>query len=282
MKLRAAAVLAAAGITVGSFVATSADGSPFNPASPLAQKKGKKGRKGKKDVGQIEKRIRLAPRGIGWGLAPAQIASIYDHAWDDQYKELYKTTPIGPQTAALDAELRDKKDLIRRNRIKFGSLQTGVDNTPLKGEYSYANNESMTSTALDGGTMRYFFFFGENLWKVYDEHKLRGNGPVGTSFEGAVLVLTAMLGAEPKRVEPAPQIGRNFDEAHWSDGTTLIRLVNREHEGIVGLVYVEENTQSKLPSLRKNRPTKERIDSQVRDATTKAPPPSSGDKKKKR
>ena len=70
--------------------------------------------------------------------------------------------------------------------------------------------------------------------------------------------------------------------AHWSDGTTLIRLVNREHEGIVGLVYVEESTQGKLPSLRRNRPPKERMDSQVRDATTKAPPSSAGDKKKKK
>jgi len=277
MKLRTFLVLGALGLASASLVLESAEAAPFNPASPLAQKK-KKVKKAK--AGKIAKTIQLAPSGMKWGLSNHQIANIYDKYFDHAYGEMLARAPLGPQTNALNSEMEDRKDLVRRSVIGFGEQQTGVDATPLKGEYSYRNRESMSKTTLVGGTTRYFFFFGDSLWKVYDEHKLKGGGPLGATFSAAVEVLTEKFGAPPKTLEADYDHGRNFAEARWTDGTTLVRAVNREHEQVVAMVYVDESVQNKLPTLRKNRPRKEGLDRSVEDATSAAPPPGSGKKKK--
>ncbi len=275
MKLRTFLVLGAVGLASASLVLETADAAPFNPASPLAQKK-KKAKKAK--AGKIAKTIQLAPRGLKWGLSNHQIANIYDKHFDAAYGEMLARAPLGPQTQALNSELEDRKDLIRRSVIGFGEQQTGVDATPLKGEYSYRNRESMSKVTLVGGTTRYFFFFGDSLWKVYDEHKLKGGGPLGATFSAAVEVLTEKFESPPKTLEADYDRGRNFEEAQWTDGTTLIRVVNREHEQIVAVVYVDESVQKKLPTMRKNRPRKEGIDRAVDEATSPASP--NADKKK--
>jgi len=267
MKLRTFLLLGAVGLATASLVLESADAAPFNPASPLARKKAKKAKAGK-----IAKTIQLAPRGLKWGLSVHQIANIYDKYFESSYGEMLARTPLGPQTKALNSEMEDRKDLIRRSVIGFGEQQTGVDATPLKGEYSYRNRESMSKTTLFGGTMRYFFFFGDSLWKVYDEHKLKGGGALGATYSAAVEILTEKFGSPPKSLEADYDHGRNFEEAQWSDGTTLIRAVNREHEQIIAMVYVDESVQKKLPTLRKNRPRRERIDRAVDEATSPAKP----------
>ena len=278
MKFRVLVALGVAALAAGSLVLQAADASPFNPGSTLAQKK----KRAKKGSGKLKSQLRLAPRGLEWGMGVTQISNLYKRYFDHQYNLMMKGTPLGPQTASLEAELTDKKKLAHRNHIKFGKEFTGVDSTPLKGEYSYLNNESMTKVAVNGGLMRYFFFFSDRLWKVYDEHKLRAGGPLGGSFEDAVATLTEMFGVTPKRLDPDFNRGRNFAEAHWSDGANLLRLVNREHEKLVGVVYVEESTQSKLPTLRVNKPRQERIDRDVTEATSKAPKVEPGKKKKKK
>ena len=53
--------------------------------------------------------------------------------------------PIGPKMKEVDAALAEQKLAFPRSEVDFGNLPTGVDNTPLKGEYSYKNNESMMS-----------------------------------------------------------------------------------------------------------------------------------------
>ena len=277
MKLRTFLVLGALGLASASLVLESAEAAPFNPASPLAQKK-KKVKKAK--AGKIAKTIQLAPSGMKWGLSNHQIANIYDKYFDHAYGEMLARAPLGPQTNALNSEMEDRKDLVRRSVIGFGEQQTGVDATPLKGEYSYRNRESMSKTTLVGGTTRYFFFFGDSLWKVYDEHKLKAGGPLGASYSDAVTALTTMFGGAPKKLEAGA--GATFEEARWTDGTTLVRLINREHENIAVIAYVDESVQNKLPSLRKNRLGEERMSRDVSDATTKPPPPKEKGKKKKR
>ena len=60
-------------------------------------------------------------------------------------------------TGAL-SETKQKAEF-RRSWIEFGNLPTGVDASPLKGEYTYKNKEAMMSIQR-GGKTRYFFFIG--------------------------------------------------------------------------------------------------------------------------
>lgn len=211
--------------------------------------------KGGGAAGTVSKRIGLAPAGLKFGLGLEGIARLYDKVLDEEYLPLYKKASPGPQTDALDAELRQRKGEIRRSKVEFGNTPTGVDQTALKGEYSYANGESMVRLTLRSGTERFMFFFGDKMWKVYDEHKLKKGTPMGETFESAVKSLQARLGGAPKRVPANPEKGQNFDEAVWTTPDMVIRAIDRGN--ICAVVYADKEVQEDLPKLRRNKPKNE-------------------------
>ncbi|MCA9600136.1 MAG: hypothetical protein KC776_42830 [Myxococcales bacterium] len=236
----------------------------------------------------MKKRIGLSPKGVAWGISVEQLAKIYDRVFDKEFVPLYKKVSPGPRMAALDAELENKKAVLRHNKILFGTLPTGIDQTPLKGiQYSYGNNESMTRVTLRSGTTRNFFFFNDKLWMIYDEHKLREGGPYGASFEEAVQILTKRLGGvEPQMVEPDYAKGVSFPEARWQDGKVVVRAINREYQKIIGMAYADTSVFFNLSKYRKNKvEDPSAMDKDVAAVTQKKtePPKDEGkDKKKKK
>jgi hypothetical protein len=220
-----------------------------------AAKEKKAGDKDKKPVkaqaGSLQRKIKLAPRGLQWGMSTEQVAKLYDKQFDKEFLPLYKKVEPGIKMQSLDAELSEKKAQIRRSRIEFGRLPTGVDQSALKGEYSYNNGESMAKVTMRSGGQRYFFFMTNKLWKVYDEHKLREGGPLGGSFDEAVKLLTKKLKVAPKMVQADFAANRSFDEAQWSDGDTIVRIINREP--VAGVVYVDQDIQNNLAKYRRNK-----------------------------
>jgi hypothetical protein len=212
--------------------------------------KGKDSKDGKeKDRGG--KRIALSPQGLKYDMSLEAIARLYDKNFDEEYLPLYKKASPGPETEALDAELKQKKAELRRSKVEFGQTPTGVDQTPLKGEYSYANGESMGRMTLRSGTERYFFFFGDRLWKVYDAHKLKKGTPLGETFDEAIKSLGPKFGGPGKRVAAKPTEGQSFDEVHWLTADMMIRAIDRGD--IIAVVYVDRDVHEKLPQMRKNK-----------------------------
>ncbi|MBN1609894.1 MAG: hypothetical protein JW940_24900 [Polyangiaceae bacterium] len=239
MKLRVLLlVLAALGIGAGSLTDVAAAGKPVG--------------RGKASGGTLDKQIEIAPEGIRWGMTAEALAKLYDKYFDALYLPRYKNVEPGVAMERLDAEVKERKALIRRNKIDFGTTPTGVDNTPLKPEYSYGNGEAMSRVDLSGDVRRNFFFFSDRLWKIYDEYPLRNGSPLGLTFEDAVTRLSEKLGSKPARVEPDYANGRNFQEAVWTGKSILVRAVNREP--ILGLVFIDPSIQSDLPRLRRARP----------------------------
>jgi hypothetical protein len=141
----------------------------------------------------------------------------------------------------------------------------------------------MARTQLAGGTQRFFFFFNDKLWKVYDEYKL--GSKIGTNWSAAVSALTELLGGPPTMMEADPQHGRQFDEAVWNTRSMQIRAINREYQKVVAVAYADRSIQDNLASNRPNRlGNVDSVDSQVRDATAKeaAPAPKATGKGKKK
>ena len=222
--------------------------------------------------GSVSKKIGLAPAGLKFGMGVEGIARLYDKVLDDEYLPLYKKASPGVQTDALDAELKGRKREVRASKLDFGNTPTGVDQTSLKHEYSYANGESMARLTLRSGTERFMFFFGDKLWKVYDEHKLKKGTPMGESIESAIKALQGRFGVAPKKVPANPDKGQNFDEWHWTTPDMLIRALDRGN--IVAVVYVDKEVQEDLPKLRRNKPKNETaMDPDVAAALKKNEPP---------
>jgi hypothetical protein len=221
----------------------------------------------------LKRDFMLAPNGLRWGISFPLVAKVYDDALDAEYVPIYKATEPGRQMELLDAELAEKKSLIRRSKVEFGGSPTGVDSGPLNGEYGYNNGESMAKITLNGGTVRYFFFFTDRLWKVYDEYKLGKTSKLGASWEDAVKALSDVLGGPPQMLAPDFAIGRNFDEAVWATPTMLIRAINRSHQNVVAVAWLDRGVNEKIASGRKsNKPGNPvAMDSKVREVTQPDP-----------
>jgi hypothetical protein len=293
MKFRACIQLAT--LAIAASVAVQASAAPHSvllradKAAPAKGEKAKGSKKGGKEAkaseGQLTKKVAMPPKDLQFGMSVEQVARVYDKVFDKEFLPLYKKAEPGSQMAALDAELRDKKALIRRNRIDFGNDPTGVDYSALKGEYSYGNGEAMSKVTLRSGATRNFFFINNRLWKVYDEHKLGKGSSLGENFEQAVDNLGKKLGAPPKAVEADFAKGRAFDEAQWQDATMLIRAVNRG-QGTVGIIYVDRSVNDSLSQLRTNKgKDPHELDRDVKAVTANppqqpGPPPDEKDKGK--
>jgi hypothetical protein len=213
-----------------------------------------------------------APKGLRFGLSLDELNTFYGKVWDQEFLTLFKKADPS-QHQALEYELQDKKALLKRNVVAFGKLPTGIDQSPLKGEYSYLNGESMTRFTQKSGTRRNFFFFkSRGLWKIYDEYKLRAGAPLGATFEEAVGMLEKKFGKKPKVLKADFEKGRPFEIAEWSDNRIIIRAVNRDYQKIVGIVYVDKETEADLDKLRSHKAAPEPIDAAVKAATSKPAP----------
>ncbi len=270
MRLKLWAAFAAStlvGITVFSAPEARADkGDRFGSAEESSRKgaekesKGEKEAKSSKDKGKDSKdkekdkggkRVALSPEGLKFGMSLESIAKLYDSNFDKEFLPLYKKASPGPETDALDADIKQRKMEVRRSKVEFGQTPTGVDQTPLKGEYSYANGESMGRMTLKSGTERYFFFFSDRLWKVYDAHKLKKGSPLGETYDEAVKKLGPKLGGPGKRMPAKPDAGQSFDETQWTTADMVIRAIDRGD--VVAVVWADREIQEKLPSMRKNK-----------------------------
>jgi hypothetical protein len=261
MKRKAWLATISASILTGALVTTAVAAPPIPTGATQAKEAASKSKKAGLPF--------PAPAGLKFGLSPSELSKFYSKVWDKRYLKLFKKADP-TQQQALEYELRDKKRLINRNVIAFGKLPTGIDQSPLKGEYSYLNGESMTRFTEKSGTRRNFFFFkSRGLWKVYDEYKLRAGGPLGTSFEEAVGVLAKKFDKKPKVLAADFEKGRAFETAEWSDSRIIIRAVNRDYQKVLGLVYVDKETEVDLDKLRTHKPAAEGLSKEVKAATRK-------------
>ncbi|MGK4007098.1 hypothetical protein WMF31_31035 [Sorangium sp. So ce1036] len=231
-----------------------------------------------------KKTIALSPKGIAWGMSTKQVAAVIDKMLDAAYVPRYKATSPGVRMRALDAELAEEKSAFRRSRIDFGKLPTGVDATPLKGEYTYLNKESMM-TLSRAGMKRHFFFIQDRLWKIIDEHTLGEGSPRGKDYQSAVVQLAKIFGVPGRVIPPDPDKGRYVTEVDWKDAATHFRAIERG-ETAIAFAYEDLVTLSSLDSLRPNKPVDANaIDPVVASAVRKdeppAPPPSEKPAKKK-
>lgn len=214
-----------------------------------------------------KKPIVLMPAELKWGMNHKQVAEVVDKILDEDYKPLYQKVNPGVKMKALDAELGEAKSTFRRSRVDFGKIPTGVDASPLKGEYTYLNKESMLTLERGSHPKRHFFFIQDKLWKVIDEYKLNESSSLGKTWQEAVIKLaTKVYGGAGRVLEADYSIGRNAMEVDWKDSLIHVRVIQRGDTALA-LAYEDLGTLSNLASLRPNKPVvDDGIDPAVRDA----------------
>ena len=218
--------------------------------------------------------------GLKFGMSLEQIAKLNDKDLDGEFKKKFlAASPT--QTLAVEDELRDKKGVFRRSRIEFLDTPTGIDQSALKGEYSYGNKESLARlnarTRDDGKELpgRNFFFFNDKLWKIYEEYKLGPKSNLGESFDAATKKLAKVFGGEPVKLAADFANGRPFDEALWRDNEKYIRAIDRGDT--LGIAFVDKSIQDNLAKYRTQKLKDEHeLDKDVKSATANPPSQVSG------
>jgi hypothetical protein len=205
--------------------------------------------KGPKPPPAVKEPIRLTPEGLRFGMATNEVVDFYNKVLDQDYVAIYKVTPVGPKMKQVDAALADQKSAFPRSEVVFGALPTGIDNTPLRGEYNYNNNETMMSLTRQGIT-RYFFFANKRLWKVYDAIPLKAESELGATYKDAIGALTKRFNVAGRVLAEDPAAGRNTTEVDWADNSTHVRAIDRSSENILGLVYEEKGTAERMVAYR--------------------------------
>ncbi|MBK6512813.1 MAG: hypothetical protein IPG04_01520 [Polyangiaceae bacterium] len=181
----------------------SAQGKP--PAkTPTTKKKEDKKPAATAEAPTVATPVTIAPKDLAWGIDKKKLATIYDKVIDEDYKPKYQKTQPGPALDRLDAEVAEKKAEFRRSEIQFGSVATGMDQTNLKGEFTYGNKEHLLSIDR-GGKTRYFFFIGDKMWKVVDAIKLGEKSQWGKTFDDAVAILNKHYGVAGRARPPMTQ-----------------------------------------------------------------------------
>lgn len=225
------------------------------------------------------KPIALTPAGIVWGMSQKQVGTAVDKVIDGLYRNVYKHTSPGVQMRALDAQVAEEKNAFRRSLIRFGTLPTGVDATPLKGEYTYLNKESLMTLTRKGMKV-HFFFIQDRLWKVIDEQELGDKSEYGENFEAAVAKLKTKYGSAGRVLPPDYDKGRYSTEVDWKDSSTHLRVIQRSDTSIA-LAYEDLSTLASLSTLRANKPPEDNgIDPSVADVVRKDDAPSPPPEKK--
>lgn len=202
-----------------------------------------------------KKPIKITPEDLKWGMSPKEVAAVVDKVLDEDFKPLYKKTSPGVKMKALDAELEDAKSTFRRSRVDFGKLPTGIDASPLKGEYTYLNKESLMTLERPGGhPKRHFFFIQNKLWKFIDEYTLSDTSALGKTWPDAVGTLAQKVYGTIGRVQEADySIGRNAMEVDWKDAAVHVRVIQRG-DAALAIAYEDLATLGNLASLRPNKP----------------------------
>jgi hypothetical protein len=207
--------------------------------------------------------IRLTPEGLHFGMTTTEVVEFYSRVLDQDYVPIYKRTPIGVKMKEVDAALADEKAAIARSEVTFGAVPTGIDNTPLKGEYSYKNNETMMSVVRQGVT-RYFFFQNKRLWKTYDTVPLREGSDLGATYDAAVAALNKRFAVKGRTLAQDAEHGRSYPETDWVDAVTHVRAIDRSYEKMVGLVYEERVSADRLAAYRASQKGQDgQIDPQI-------------------
>jgi hypothetical protein len=182
------------------------------------------------------KPITLPLSGLAWAMTSTGVAESVDRILDADYAPLYQKVSPGVKMKQLDAVLAEEKAAFRRSRTDFSRPPSSFDATPLKGEYSFQNNEFLM-TFIQKNATTYFFFKNDHLWKIISERPLGGESPDGTNYQDAINKVSQDLGIGGRAITAGVN---GSPEVDWRDARTHFRAIWRSNTAS-GFAYEDIN-----------------------------------------
>lgn len=212
--------------------------------------------KGDADAPLVSTLAALHEKELRWGLSHMEVTDIYNlpgALFDREYAPFIARLQPGIEMQKVESDRDARKANFARSYSVFGDSPSGYDVTPLHTEYTYNNDEGMQRVFKDGKN-RSFFYIKDKLWKIYDEVPLKGDGPLGDSYQAAVTKLNALLGVSGRTRAADPAHGIDRTTTDWQDTASHLRADDRSGEHLVGIVLEDKRTLANLAALRPNKP----------------------------
>lgn len=246
--------------TIGSIFAFSLGFALFTGSASAAPPAGKKKDKNAEPAA-VETPIHVEP--VAFGADPKVVIAAYEKLIEKDFAPEFDKVEPGVEMRRLEEKMADEKEYMKKSLLPLDAPPTTLDGTPLVGEFSYGNQESVLRIER-AGKKRTLFFIRGKLWKMLDVYALGSKSKFGANFQAATAKLEELTGVAGRALAANEAEGRRFEEADWADEKTHMRAINWGKQ--LAVAYVDRATESRLGELRTNKEKKqEALDPAVKD-----------------
>jgi hypothetical protein len=212
---------------------------------------------------------------LRWGLSEREVASYAKRQLNEHYTaEITKTKDSGKQ-AQLKTELKQAQSEVDKSLTNFEGGHSRWDSSPIAGEFTYGNSESVMASK-DHGTDNYFFFVNGHLWKYI---QVADKKEAGGDFKKFTHHVEDKFGkGRQKKGEVTPGQGQT-QFVEYLDRNSRMRAVDTSSKRSFSMIYEEMATVRELASTRPKAPTRlaGAEDDEAATAKAAAAPAKSGD-----
>jgi hypothetical protein len=209
--------------------------------------------------------IATAMGDLRWGLNEREVSAFAQRELAASYNaEIAKTKDAGKQ-AKLKADLKRAQSEVGKSQVEFQGGKSRWDSSPVAGEYTYDNGESML-VAKGSGTDSYYFFLNDKLWKVV---KVIDKHSAGDFKKFSKSVEDKFGKGRSKKGEVTPSQG-NTQWLEYLDRNSRMRAADAsDKRGGYAMIFEEMATVRELASTRPQKPTRLAGQSDADEADTK-------------
>jgi hypothetical protein len=181
---------------------------------------------------------------LRWGLSEQDVSAFARRKLAEHYGDEIKKTHDAAKQAQLKAALKTAQADVTKSLTSFEGSSSRWDHSPVAGEFSYGNGESML-VAKDDSSENYYFFLNGRLWKWY---KALDKGAAGGDFKKFSQSVESKFGkGHAKKGELTPGHGTT-QWVEYIDRNSRMRAADTSKRGGFSLIFEEMATVRELAS----------------------------------
>jgi hypothetical protein len=198
--------------------------------------------------------IAVAMGDLRWGLSESEVTSFVKRKLEERYSAQIKKTHDAGKQAKLKSDLKRAQAEVSKGLVEFTGSSSRWDRSPVAGEFTYGNGESML-VAKDEGSENYYFFVSGHLWKwfkVLDKDAF-GHG----DFKKFAQSIEGKFGkGRLKKGEVSPGQG-DGQWLEYLDRNSRLRAADAgSKRGVFALIFEEMSTVRELASTHPTKPSR--------------------------
>jgi hypothetical protein len=182
---------------------------------------------------------------VRWGMSKADVLKVLKAQIRAEFEQRIKVERDIMRQDALYQEAQDRARRLSGDYVAFDGQKTGWDVSPIRGEFTHGNRETMLVVAQRTTRDMYFFIQGR-LWKWYREYSPQAL-QVNDAGE-ALAVLQSRFGAGKPQQDRVSDAEAAHQGTTWTDGSTRVTALRRGADAC--LILEDQRTIDQLAVLR--------------------------------